>query len=158
MSSSPQGTHHPIPAKPIMSLWKKILHLGGKKNPYTDPAHPNNTPTPSSTTPCPPTFPRRSSAPRPASPRTSPDFLAEAREAVGRDRITGRHLVPRAPEQAARRGRSVPGERARSGTKYDVFVQEMQERRVGNAREPVGGWYAPAPRVVGEFYAPGGGG
>jgi hypothetical protein len=40
------------------------------------------------------------------------------------------------------------------GSKYDMFVQQLRERKMGVWREPEGGFYAPERRL-GEFYAPG---
>lgn len=148
---------------------KKILHIshpGGKKNPYSSPHHPNHNPisAPSGSASTFKARPRPTALP--ASPRGSFDFLAEAREAVGRDRVTGRRVVhveqrERAVEDdgTEERERSAfvttnLNARPRSGTRYDLFVQEMKDRREGGARDPVEGYYAPAPKQATEYYAP----
>ncbi|KAF2473934.1 uncharacterized protein BDR25DRAFT_162768, partial [Lindgomyces ingoldianus] len=108
------------------------------RNPYLDPSNPNYNPT----QPPPPTTPSRAfNRTILASPRGSSDFLAEARETVGRDRVTGKRIVSANGGKDRDRGRGRGTEersayadhssniRIRSGTKYDLFVQEMKERR-----------------------------
>ncbi|KAF2121472.1 hypothetical protein BDV96DRAFT_214018 [Lophiotrema nucula] len=169
----------------MKTKFKKILHPSAstsksKKNPYTNPNHPNHNPQAAPITwtensafrshSQPPATPSTQRG-RPASPRGSYDFLAEAREAVGRDRVTGRRHVQgqsatslnaglEEAEEEERESRTAyqernHGVRQRSGTRYDLFVQEMKERKEGGMREPTGGYYAPPPvRPIGEFYAP----
>jgi hypothetical protein len=171
-----------------MGAFKKIFHpsAGGRQNPYSNPHHPNHDPKPA-----PPTdnsFPPRPTTAEPASPRGSFDYLAEARQAVGRDPVTGRHLhaasTPElhfdsptyqrppvravggesswtgATEVARSRGEISAfnsrnnGVRITSGTRYDLFVQEMKDRKMGGYRPPEGGYYAPPPKQATEFYAP----
>ncbi|KAF2265775.1 hypothetical protein CC78DRAFT_615618 [Lojkania enalia] len=181
-----------MPMDSLKHTLKKVFHTSqpnSQKNPYINPHHPNHNPAPAPPTTTTATAFRPRSPARPsASPRGSSDFLAEAREAVGRDRITGRRLVhstpspgPRShslpPGQIISRGRTLQtdqdpfadpqaeegetstfsmrnqGVRAKSGTRYDLFVREMKERREGAVREPTGGYYAPKPRQLTEFYA-----
>lgn len=69
-----------------------------KPNPYSNPHHPSHNPIPknlsANTTTASTAAPRAQSQPfippRPASPRGSSDFLAEARRLAGRDPVTGR--------------------------------------------------------------------
>lgn len=166
------------------ALFKKIIHPGGTKNPYSNSTHPNYNPMSSQNTPT--DFNSQDHFPRPVSPRESGDLLAEAREAVGRDRVTGKKPVnpsTTSPQQITPSPNSKsssgplpenpflgPGESSaapdthtganptsRIATRYNPFVQEMKERRaggIGGVREPIGGYYAPAPREATEYYAP----
>jgi hypothetical protein len=158
------------------SLLDKLLNpatvTGRKPNPYTNPHHPNhpNTsqPAPTSTTARQvfSTSPRqafRPEIPPPASPHDPYDYLAEAREASGRDAVTGQprnqnREHTRSEREEQREERSVYQESSSSrskthGTKYDLFVQEMKARKGGRWRAPDVGFYAPERRL-GEFYQP----
>lgn len=92
------------------SVFKKIFHTsypGGKHNPYADPEHPSNPnyyASPSSI-PASHNFKPQQLPPRPASPRDSHDYLAEARQAVGRDPVTGKRISGR----SSARSKSAPG-------------------------------------------------
>ncbi|KAF2248766.1 hypothetical protein BU26DRAFT_518981 [Trematosphaeria pertusa] len=91
------------------SIFKKIFHssyAGGKRNPYRDPKHVLNKSAPSL-----PTTPATKPTPapgRPASPRGSHDYLAEARAVVGRDPVTGKRLRDRS-QMGSRGGVDVSG-------------------------------------------------
>jgi hypothetical protein len=158
------------------SLLDKLLHPttvpGRKPNPYTHPHHPNHLNTsqsaPISTTArevfsTSQTQTLRPKMPRPASPREPYDYLAEAREASGRDVVTGqpRNQIgehTRGEREERRDGRSVyqessSGRSQTHGTKYDLFVQEIKARKGGRWRAPGEGFYAPERRL-GEFYQP----
>lgn len=129
-----------------------------------------------------PTPPRRS--PRPASPLGEPlNYLAEARQVLGRDPVTGRaspyqsHPPPSSQHQHQHQHQHQEQEREKtsdetsmyrtttsariraglpsSGTKYDIYVQEMKARKGGRWRAPGEGFYAPE-REVGEYYGGGG--
>ncbi|ORY09665.1 hypothetical protein BCR34DRAFT_602666 [Clohesyomyces aquaticus] len=157
---------------------KKIFHAPhpvGKPNPYAKPSNPySNSPQVP-----PPVTPGQvfSTPKRPASSRGSSDFLAEARAAVGRDPVTGKRTtstlpnghrrnasrsLPNLGSSAEREGRSGGNENCnegmsaggvRSGPRYELFVQEMKERREGNFPVPPQGYYAPAPRPMVEYFA-----
>lgn len=110
--------------------------------------------------------PAPASAIRPASPRAAPDYLAEAREASGRDRVTGRRVSPSPSPSSASASTStsvyhqtnqerMADGHPSSGTKYDLFVQEMKARKGGRWRAPEGGFYAPARGEGRGYYAPG---
>lgn len=163
------------------SLLKKIFHpstgSGRNQNPYISPHHPNHPKTsqsaPTSMTAS-QTFSTsqsqtsRNQRPHLASPREQHDFLAEAREASGRDRITGqrRHQIghasngereERRTEQSVYQETNEEDRLRTRGTKYDLFVQEMKARKEGRWRAPDGGFYAPE-RQLGEYYQPENGG
>ncbi|KAF2682114.1 hypothetical protein K458DRAFT_420051 [Lentithecium fluviatile CBS 122367] len=74
------------------SLKNLFTPSANKPNPYANPHHPTNVASSSATKasrPMPPPPPS-------ASPRGSFDYLAEAREAAGRDPVTARRVAPRA--------------------------------------------------------------
>ena len=177
------------------SIKKLFTPTSSVKNPYANRNHPTiiaaTTPVAATKfcTPQPPPV-------RSASPRGSFDYLAEAREAVGRDPVTGRagasqsaagraggvaerDFVVAEGSRAAASGSGSGGTRTGAGpvlegpidrtsaygnrnegvtrthgTQYDLFVQQMKDRKMGVWREPEGGFYAPERRL-GEFYAPG---
>ncbi|KAF2019925.1 hypothetical protein BU24DRAFT_419526 [Aaosphaeria arxii CBS 175.79] len=111
---------------------------------------------------------------------STPDLLAEARQAAGRDPVTGRKVGGAGAGAAAgasggsassspglRESRSAYGDMGR-GTTYDEFVREMRASsgggagggsgsgsgNEGGAGAPLGGYYAPAPKMAVEYYAP----
>lgn len=158
------------------SLLNKLLSSttasGKKPNPYTDPHHPNH---PSTSQPAPTSTNAghafsisqlqawRPQTARLTAPREPHNYLAEAREASGKDPVTGQPRPQnggqtRVEEQQERGERSVYQEASEGrsnthGTRYDLFVQEMKARKVGWWRAPDGGFYAPERRL-GEFYQP----
>ncbi|PSN62092.1 hypothetical protein BS50DRAFT_577951 [Corynespora cassiicola Philippines] len=175
-----------------MPSFSKLRPSAHKGNPYSNPNHPNHNPAPApALAPATPsqTLNTTPAQHRPASPRGSFDYLAEARTAVGRDPVTGKRIQhQRSHNELAQRRRVQEQERAQTqtqsrslsavaegsrrggngedrsafadrnegvrrtlGTRYDLFVQEMKERRLGGIREPSGGYYAPERRVE-EFY------
>jgi hypothetical protein len=89
---------------PPMPSLKKLFTSSSSRNPYTNPHHPTVI---AATTPTAGTKPLASQpAPQPAppqsaSPRGSFDYLAEAREALGRDPVTGRPLPSQSASGAA---------------------------------------------------------
>ncbi|EUC50735.1 hypothetical protein COCMIDRAFT_21751 [Bipolaris oryzae ATCC 44560] len=138
--------------------------LRGKSNPYEKAHHTrSNITSPNDTT----------NQPRNIVPQN--DLLAEAREAAGLDRVTGRrrtHVAVQTPHQqqlavhgthqtpaeqkaaylawAAQR----PQERGQPYGSYEEFVREMIEKRDGR-RDPAGGlssYYAPERRVEEYYY------
>lgn len=167
------------------SFFKKIFHPSypGKANPYSRPDHPSNSKNKSAQITV---NPSTGSNPQPqppsqrSSPRGSIDYLAEARQASGRNPITGK-IVPQQPQAWRQRevdasrvggddvsrgpsgivvgverregGEPPSTQNAQRGTRYDAFVQEMSDRKRGAWKEPEGGYYAPERRV-GEFYQP----
>ena len=50
---------------------------------------------------------------------------------------------------------TIAGRRVTSGTKYDLFVQEMKEKQKVALGQSMTGYYAPAPRPPVEYYTPG---
>ncbi|KAF9739564.1 hypothetical protein PMIN03_008986 [Paraphaeosphaeria minitans] len=139
-----------------------------KHNPYSDPHHPNHSttcqPAPPSTTAEQVFSTSRTQIHRTRDPR---DYLAGARDALARDAspdpdpdpARSQNRVPTGiAENTEREGRSVHQEASEArpnaqGTKYDLFVREMQARKAGQWSAPVGGFYAPE-RQLGEFYQP----
>ncbi|KAF2188308.1 hypothetical protein K469DRAFT_685031 [Zopfia rhizophila CBS 207.26] len=126
---------------------------GGKVNPYANPQNPNRNPPQA-----PPATTITNAFKGPASPRGSRDYLAEAREAVGRDRVTGKKKAAVSSsahgESSDSKVRNVRGGGgARNGTRYDLFVQEMKERKAGNYAQPTE-YYAPPAKPMTEYYAP----
>jgi hypothetical protein len=139
-----------------------------KNNPYSNPHHPSHAPIPTNPT---------TSPPRTVSPRTSHDYLAEARQVVNRDPITGRLApAPAILQNLAAPSQQPPAEPSRAnaelsaylnlasktvpktGTRYDLFSRKEREKseREEKMRIAKGGteFYAPERRVEG-FYAEG---
>lgn len=166
------------------SLFSKLAPSSSKrKNPYSNPHHPSHAPLPTK-------LPNQRSATqppqlRPASPRDSHDFLAEARQLTNRDPVTGRPL-PREAQTASESSRIAQarlnaagasrGVQARppvessaylnraskiqptSGKRYDIISYEERKMRdeQERIRKAMGGTEFYAPeRRVEEFYADG---
>jgi hypothetical protein len=163
------------PAMP--SIFSKLGGSSKRNNPYSNPHHPGHAPLPtkpsaqSSSQPNPPL--------RSVFPRTSHDYLAEARQVANRDPVTGRPLphpvIPQSSSDASQQPANT-AERSRAnaelsaylsrasrtppttGTRYDLFSSEERKRieREEQIRIARGGveFYAPERRVE-EFYANG---
>ncbi|OAL03942.1 hypothetical protein IQ06DRAFT_291576 [Phaeosphaeriaceae sp. SRC1lsM3a] len=155
------------------SFFSKLTGSSKRNNPYANPNHPSRAPLPQKTV----TNSQPNEELRPASPRDSVDYLAEARLAVNRDPVTGKTLsqssMPQssgrqeqAQSSAAGRGAAEPSAYASRasqspqtmGTRYDLFTMEERKRmeREEKIRIARGGqeFYAPERRI-GEFYAGG---
>jgi hypothetical protein len=138
-------------------LLSPINKLRGKSNPYQKPRHANNIPDPADTP-------------------NSNDLLAEARQAAGRDPVTGRRTPKTSSKKANKQQLPLeqqqraaieqkaaflawaakhPQAAGRPYESYEAFVQEMVAKRTGNV-EPRGamGYYAPERRVE-EYYSRG---
>ncbi|KAH7395035.1 hypothetical protein DE146DRAFT_68153 [Phaeosphaeria sp. MPI-PUGE-AT-0046c] len=154
------------------SFFSKLTGSSKRKNPYANSHHPSRAPLPQKAI----TDSQPGDSLRPASPRGSVDYLAEARLAINRNPVTGKALsqpnMPqssrKAPTQssATERGAVEPSayvSRASQspqtmGTRYDLFTTEERKRmeREEKIRIARGGqeYYAPERRI-GEFYAGG---
>lgn len=153
-------------------FFSKFTSSSKRNNPYANPHHPSRVPVPQNGA----SGSQPSEPIRPASPRGSIDYLAEARMAVNRDPVTGKVLSqpnippssmqPQGHSSAAGSGtaeRSAYASRASQspqtmGTRYDLFTMEERKRmeREEKIRIARGGqeYYAPERRI-GEFYAGG---
>jgi hypothetical protein len=163
-NSGPGATHRPAPIMPSI-----LSKLGGssKRNPYSNPHHPSHAPIPTKPT----TPPLRT-----VSPRTSHDYLAEARQVANRDPITGRAVThPVVPQTSSGTSR-LPAQSSRAnvelsaylnrakqtaqttGTRYDLFSRQEREKfeREEKVRIARGGteFYAPERRIE-EYFAEG---
>jgi hypothetical protein len=133
--------------------------LRGKSNPYEKAHRPQSYNTTSTQT----------TNNTPSNVRPNNDLLAEAREAAGRDPVTGRrraHLAHQTlnqqqpalhgPKQTPTEQRAAQRsqERAQPYSSYEEFVQEMIERRDGKreATDGASSYYAPERRVQ-EYYS-----
>lgn len=170
-----------------MPSLKKLFNPkpGSTRNPYANPNHPTNIASSSFPTAAPTPFkvepPQR---PRSASPRASVDYLAEARQASGRDPVTGKRVAARAADPrgsvvagaSSGGGRGTAGGGAGAGAAGSVDQTSAYADRNRNVKRAQGtkydlfvqemkerergAWREPdrgfyAPeRRLGEFYAP----
>ncbi|KAG9194557.1 hypothetical protein G6011_04592 [Alternaria panax] len=137
------------------ALLSPVNKLRGKSNPYQKTHNVNNIPLATDT-------------------RTSDDLLAEARQAAGRDPVTGRRTPGATSKKAKKQQLSLEQEQqaaaeqkvaflawaakhpqaaGRPYESYEAFVQDMVAMRTGNVA-PSGGteYYAPE-RTVEEYYS-----
>ena len=88
---------------------------------------------------------RPGTPPSPASPRGSSDYLAKAREAARRDRVTGKKKAAYPVEGT-------------DAVKHEQYVKEMAERRLLQVQATPLEFYAPqSERAKTEYYTPGAG-